>query len=149
MFITTVRHFSITRFFHVSPFVSANLLFKHFLTQLHYLVGHPPYVSFPPSEPETSIIFQTESFSDPGPNHSPTTPDQGELKFNCNFTTSINNSFEIKYDLKMYKNGIDVSCYGEGGGEGIELSDDHNGTVTVRCTADGIVGGVCIEPRGV
>ncbi|GAA5907982.1 START domain-containing protein [Sporobolomyces salmoneus] len=99
---------------------------------VYYEHGYAPFIRLNPPTEELSIIFQTESFSDP-----PATVDEPHPReYRCVLTTGqkTGETFEIEYDTKrMYREGIMVEIEGEG----IEVDDDGNGRVKVTTKESG------------
>lgn len=106
--------------------------------------GHAPYLRLGSSSASTtSVVFQTEHFSDP-----PTNPetDTHAREYRCVLTTGsdVGDAFEIVYDARrMYSGGVTVSVKGEG----VECADDGEGVVTVKTTASGKDATVVITPK--
>lgn len=66
--------------------------------------------------------------------------------YRCGVTTGsrVGEVFEIRYDTKrMHQGGVEVDVEGEG----LELSDDGEGTVRAKVTAPGVNATVVISPR--
>ncbi|KAK4050508.1 hypothetical protein OIO90_005091 [Microbotryomycetes sp. JL221] len=105
-------------------------------------IGHAPYVLPTEDQPEPTVIFQTEGISDPTGYYM----DQpGDLKYFCKFTTSADGKFDLKYSTKMYDGG--VQAFVEGSSDAVEVTDDGNGTVHVKCNKADENVSVCIEPK--
>ncbi|GEM06154.1 lipid-binding START containing protein [Rhodotorula toruloides] len=110
---------------------------------VYYQYGHAPYIRLPAGTTSTSIIFQTESFSDPPAN--PETDDHVR-EYRCVLTTGseAGEAFELVYDAnRMYSGGIVVRVEGEG----VETSDDGKGVVRVKTSASGKDATVVIAPK--
>lgn len=107
---------------------------------IFYAQGHAPFVRPTEDQPEPTVVFQTESMSDPG--YYPAT-DLGDLVYRCLFTTSEDGKFDFVYSTKMYPDGVQVSVEGEG----VETSDDGQGVVSVKCTKAGENVTVVIQPK--
>lgn len=101
-------------------------------------LGHAPYVRPVSTQTEPTVIFQTESLSDPGAS----AEDRGALEYRCKFTTSADGPFEIVYSEKMYAGGVEVVVEGEGA----EV-EEGEGVVKVTCTVAGKVATVVLRPR--
>lgn len=105
--------------------------------------GHAPYIRLPSGTSSTSIIFQTEYFSDP-----PAKPETDEhvREYRCVVTTGsqVGDGFELVYDAKrMYSGGVNVRVEGEG----VECEDDGKGVARVKTTASGKDATVVITPK--
>ena len=107
-----------------------------------YQVGHAPYVEPVEGDDDVKgVIFQTESFTDPGA----TPDDPGALEYRCIFTTSKGASFRVMYDNKrMYSNGVDASSSLP---DALTIEDDGNGQLTVKCNADGNIVTLLVAPK--
>ncbi|BGP28630.1 hypothetical protein JCM10296v2_000366 [Rhodotorula toruloides] len=110
---------------------------------VYYQYGHAPYIRLPAGSSSTSIIFQTEHFSDPPAN--PETDDHVR-EYRCVLTTGskTGEEFELVYDAKrMYGGGVNVRVEGEG----VECEDDGKGVVRVRTTKSGEDATVVLTPK--
>ncbi|GAA5922688.1 START domain-containing protein [Sporobolomyces koalae] len=107
-----------------------------------YEHGYAPFIRLSASSDEPSIIFQTETFSDP-----PATPDEAHPReYRCVITTGskATESFEIEYDKKrMYSKGISIAIEGEG----VEAQDNSEGRVKVTTTDTGKDVTIVITPK--
>ncbi|GAA5965486.1 hypothetical protein JCM3765_003301 [Sporobolomyces pararoseus] len=109
---------------------------------VYYEHGYAPFIRLAPPSQEPSIIFQTESFSDPPASVDETHP----REYRCVLTTGARTgeSFEIEYDTKrMYKEGIKV----ETEGDGVEVEDDGKGRVKVTTEKSGEEVTIVISPQ--
>lgn len=91
--------------------------------------GYAPFVRLNPPTDEPSIVFQTESFSDPPAN----VDDEHAREYRCVITTGdkTGETFEIEYDTKrMYPGGVRVELEGQG----VTIDDDGQGRVKVTTT---------------
>lgn len=104
--------------------------------------GHAPYVRPLEDQPEPTVMFQTETMSDPG--YYPET-DPGDLIYRCIFTTSADGKFELAYSKTMYPSGIQVSV--EGADDAVEATDDGDSAVLVKCTKPDQNVTVVIQPK--
>ncbi|GAA6018253.1 hypothetical protein JCM11491_005123 [Sporobolomyces phaffii] len=109
---------------------------------VYYEHGYAPFVRLNPPSEELSIVFQTESFSDP-----PAAVDgEHPREYRCGLTTGTKTgeTFEIEYDTKrMYQGGVKVEVEGEG----VEVEDDSQGRVKVTTKASGKNVTVVITPK--
>jgi len=104
--------------------------------------GYAPFIRLTPPSEEPSIIFQTESFSDPPA----VVGDAHPREYRCVLTTGskTDETFEIEYDTKrMYQEGISVNVEGEG----VEVSDDGKGRVKVTTKESNKEATVVITPK--
>lgn len=107
-----------------------------------FSVGHAPFVQQAEAD-ETlkGIVFQTESFSDPGA----TPDDNGALEYRNILTTSKGASFKVTYDNKtMYVGGVDASCDDP---SALTIEDDGKGELTVKCNEDGKTVTLLVKPK--
>ncbi|GAA5969661.1 hypothetical protein JCM21900_000799 [Sporobolomyces salmonicolor] len=109
---------------------------------VYYQHGYAPFVRLIPPMQELSIVFQTETFSDP-----PALPDDPHPReYRCVFTTgsTTGESFEMEYDVKrMYKEGVVVKIEGAG----VDAEDDGQGRVRVTTTEAGKDVTVALSPK--
>jgi len=107
-----------------------------------FVDGYAPFIRLTPPSGEPSIIFQTESFSDPPG----VAGDPHPREYRCVLTTGskTDETFEIEYDTKrMYKEGISVTVEGEG----VEVTDDGKGRVKVTTKESNKEATVVISPK--
>lgn len=111
------------------------------LSLVHPLsVGHAPYALLPKDPSAPAVIFQTETFSEPGA----VAGDDGALEYRVTFTTVEGATFDVRYDTKrMYKGGVQVAVEGAG----VEASDDGEGGVSVKCSRGGEIVTLVIGPE--
>ncbi|GAA5838101.1 hypothetical protein JCM3766R1_004200 [Sporobolomyces carnicolor] len=96
---------------------------------IYYEHGYAPFVRLNPPTDEPSIVFQTESFSDPPAN----VDDEHAREYRCVITTGdkTGETFEIEYDTKrMYPGGVRVELEGQG----VTIDDDGQGRIKVTTT---------------